>query len=82
MSLLGVLVPVTPEHPLPIEEDIERTHCMVLTVRAITGMLTQTILVPSPGNPVRGTFDVQPRDKPLGFLHTRYAVKDILKVLY
>ena len=58
------------------QEDIERTHCMVLTVRAITGMLTQTILVPSPGNPARGTFDVQPRDKPLGFLHTRSAFLD------
>jgi len=44
---------------------------MVLAVRAITGMLVQTMIVPQPGNPGQGMFDVQPRDKPLAFLHTR-----------
>ena len=54
-----------------LQKDIERTHCRVLTVRAITGMLMHTMIVPSPGDPAHGVFDVQPRDKPLGFLHTR-----------
>ncbi|WAR21216.1 HD-like protein [Mya arenaria] len=71
MSLLGVLNPDASEHEISPEEEVERTHCMVLAVRAITGMLVQTMIVPTPGNPTQGTFDVQPRDKPLAFLHTR-----------
>ena len=56
------------------QEEVERSHCMVLAVRAITGMLTQTMIVPNPGNPAQGTYDVQPRDKPLAFLHTRWKL--------
>jgi hypothetical protein len=44
---------------------------MVYAVRAITYMLVQTMIVPFPGNPTQGQFDIQPRDKPLAFLHTR-----------
>ncbi|XP_052771519.1 huntingtin-like isoform X2 [Mya arenaria] len=75
MSLLGVLNPDASEHEISPEEEVERTHCMVLAVRAITGMLVQTMIVPTPGNPTQGTFDVQPRDKPLAFLHTRCGKK-------
>ncbi|KAL3864910.1 hypothetical protein ACJMK2_006556 [Sinanodonta woodiana] len=76
MSLLGVLNPGTGlEEGTSPEVEIERSQGMMLTVRAITAMLVQTLLVPCPGNPVNGTYDVQPRDKPLGFLHTRCGKK-------
>ncbi|XP_053407184.1 huntingtin-like isoform X2 [Mercenaria mercenaria] len=75
MCLLGVLNPVSPEQHFSPEEEVERTHCMVYAVRAITNMLVQTMIVPSPGNPTQGQFDVQPRDKPLAFLHTRCGKK-------
>ncbi|KAK3589444.1 hypothetical protein CHS0354_020780 [Potamilus streckersoni] len=76
MSLLGVLNPGTGlEEGTSPEEEIERSQGMVLTVRAITAMLVQTLLVPCPGNTVNGTYDVQPRDKPLGFLLTRCGMK-------
>lgn len=44
---------------------------MVLAVKAITAMLLQSTLTPVPGNPSNSAFEVRPRDKPLGFLHTR-----------
>ncbi|XP_060568114.1 huntingtin-like isoform X3 [Ruditapes philippinarum] len=75
MCLLGVLNPVSPEQHFSPEEEVERTHCMVYAVRAITNMLVQTMIVPFPGNPTQGQFDIQPRDKPLAFLHTRCGKK-------
>lgn len=44
---------------------------MVIAVKAITAMLLQSTLTPVPGNPSNSVFEVRPRDKPLGFLHTR-----------
>ncbi|KAL4231691.1 hypothetical protein ACF0H5_009269 [Mactra antiquata] len=75
MCLLGVLNPTSLDHEISHEEEVERTHCTVLGVRAITNMLVQTMIVPSPGNPTHGQFDIQPRDKPLAFLHTRCGKK-------
>lgn len=77
MSLLAVLNPViedVSEH-IPQEEEIERSQCMVIAVKAITAMLLQSTLTPVPGNPSNSVFEVRPRDKPLGFLHTRCGKK-------
>nr|XP_022340193.1 huntingtin-like isoform X2 [Crassostrea virginica] len=77
MSLLAVLNPViedVSEH-IPQEEEIERSQCMVIAVKAITSMLLQSTLTPVPGNPSNSAFEVRPRDKPLGFLHTRCGKK-------
>lgn len=54
-----------------LQEEIERSQCMVIAVKAITAMLLQSTLTPVPGNPSNSAFEVRPRDKPLGFLHTR-----------
>ncbi|KAH3787333.1 hypothetical protein DPMN_165455 [Dreissena polymorpha] len=75
MSLLGVLNPSETDNEISQEEHMERSHCMVLAVRAITAMLVQTMIVPCPGNPTQGVYDIQPRDKPLAFLHTRCGKK-------
>ncbi|XP_061171379.1 huntingtin-like isoform X1 [Saccostrea echinata] len=77
MSLLAVLNPViedVTEHISP-EEEIERSQCMVIAVKAITAMLLQSTLTPVPGNPSNSVYEVRPRDKPLGFLHTRCGKK-------
>ncbi|XP_056004424.1 huntingtin-like isoform X2 [Ostrea edulis] len=77
MSLLAVLNPViedVTEHITP-EEEIERSQCMVIAVKAITSMLLQSTLTPVPGNPSNSVYEVRPRDKPLGFLHTRCGKK-------
>ncbi|KAK3095770.1 hypothetical protein FSP39_018831 [Pinctada imbricata] len=78
MSLLAMLNPVledVSEQVTSPEEEIERAQCMVIAVKAITSMLLQSTLTPVPGNPSNSTFEIRPRDKPLGFLHTRCGKK-------
>ncbi|KAL5022595.1 hypothetical protein ScPMuIL_001750 [Solemya velum] len=77
MSLLGVLNPVgnPRDGNLSVEEEIERSQCMVLAVKTITSLLTQSLLTPVPGNPSNSHFHIRPRDKPLGFLYTRCGKK-------
>ncbi|XP_041368406.1 huntingtin-like isoform X2 [Gigantopelta aegis] len=75
MSLLGLLNPATTGHDLTPEEEVERTQCMVIAIRAITSLLLQSTLIPMSGNPSNSVYEVQPRDKPLAFLQTRCGKK-------
>lgn len=54
------------------QEEVERSQCMVVAVKCVTSMLLQSTLTPIPGNPSNSVYEMRPRDKPLGFLHTRY----------
>ncbi|XP_052100645.1 huntingtin-like [Mytilus californianus] len=79
MSLLPILNPVrvdeeTEEINSP-EEEVERSQCMVIAVKCVTSMLLHSTLTPVPGNPSNSRFEMRPRDKPLGFLHTRCGKK-------
>lgn len=77
MSLLGVVssAPTMEEQELSPEEEMERSQAMVLAVKAITSLLVQSMLTPSPGNPCNSHYETAPRDKPLAFLHTRCGKK-------
>ncbi|CAG2221231.1 HD [Mytilus edulis] len=79
MSLLPILNPVrvdeeTEEINSP-EEEVEKSQCMVIAVKCVTSMLLHSTLTPVPGNPSNSRFEMRPRDKPLGFLHTRCGKK-------
>ncbi|XP_023232349.1 huntingtin-like [Centruroides sculpturatus] len=75
MALLGVLS-ATPLSTIEArEEDMERVRTSCLAVKSITSLLLRTLLLPQPGNPQNSTFLMQPRDKPLAFLHTRCGKK-------
>ncbi|XP_060084449.1 huntingtin-like [Ylistrum balloti] len=80
MSLLSVVNPVTmpsngEEMVVSPEEEMERAQCTVMAVRAITSLLIQSTLIPVPGNTSYSSYEIRPRDKPLGFLHTRCGKK-------
>ncbi|XP_029645621.1 huntingtin isoform X2 [Octopus sinensis] len=77
MSLLGVVssAPSMEEEHLSPEEEMERSQAMVLAVKAITSLLVQSMLTPSPGNPSNSRYEMAPRDKPLAFLHTKCGKK-------
>ncbi|XP_071090376.1 huntingtin-like isoform X1 [Haliotis cracherodii] len=75
MSLLALLNPVSGGMDLTHEEEVDRSQVMVISVKAITALLLQSILIPFAGNPGNSMFEVQPRDKPLAFLHTRCGKK-------
>lgn len=75
MALLGVLSATPVDDVEGKEEDQERIRTSCLAVKSITSLLLQTILLPQPGNPQNSSFLVQPRDKPLAFLHTKCGKK-------
>ncbi|XP_033756060.1 huntingtin-like [Pecten maximus] len=80
MSLLSVVNPVTmpsngEEMVVSPEEEMERAQCTVMAVKAITSLLIQSTLIPVPGNTSYSSYEIRPRDKPLGFLHTRCGKK-------
>ncbi|XP_074640755.1 huntingtin-like [Tubulanus polymorphus] len=78
MCLLGVINPVhygEEEIRLSVEEEIERTQCVVLAIRGITALLVQSTMTPNSGNPCNSLFEHRPRDKPLAFLYTRCGKK-------
>lgn len=75
MALLGVLSATPLSSAEAREEDMERIRTSCLAVKSITSLLLRTLLLPQPGNPQNSTFLMQPRDKPLAFLHTRCGKK-------
>lgn len=74
MNLLSVLSPVAPDsghQQTNVEDDIDRTQCMVLASRGITSLLVQSLLTPVSGDPSTSALEFVVRDKPLIFLQTR-----------
>ena len=74
MNLLSVLTPVSPDNnsqPVSVEEDIDRTQCVVLATRGITALLVQSLLTPASGDPSGSLLEYVVRDRPLQALRTR-----------
>ena len=77
MSLLSVLNPAIEEssRPISVEEEIDRTQCVVVATRAITTLLLQTLLRPKPGQPIASELMFKPRDANRDFHETRLDTK-------
>ena len=78
MSLLSVLNTAVVEDshlPVSIEEEVERTQCVVIATRAITTLLLHTQLRPKSGQPHASHLLFEPRDAHLPFLSSPMGQK-------
>lgn len=74
VTLQGLLSPPEPLDELPAEEAVEFHKVTCIALRAITSLLIQTTLLPTPGYPAVSRLWHVSRQKELPFLGSRYTL--------